>query len=70
MGRDGDVGVEAESGNSGTAGSGQGGGVLSIDLVADFQPTASTGSAGYPTRNRSAVEFGQQRLIVQERIGL
>lgn len=69
MGRNTDVGVNAEAGNSGTTRAGGNGEVLQIDLVADLgEAPSGTRARDNPPGNRSAVEFGEQGLVVQERI--
>ena len=71
MGGDADIGVDAEAGNRRTARAGRDSEIFPFDGVADFRdPPAGTRSCGYPPRDGSAVEFGEQRLIALQGVGL
>jgi len=76
MSGDRNVGMNAEAGNGSTARAGGGGQILGVNLASDLgEAMARTPTGGDAARDRCAVEFGQQRLVVQEgidfiRIGL
>ena len=71
MGRNADIGVEAEAGNRRTAPSGRNGDILQIDRITDRRDTLSCAwSGGYSPRDGSAIELGKQRLVLLPRIGL
>ncbi len=68
--RDGNIGMHAEAGNYRAAAPGQGGKIFRVDLVAHLrQTTPCTRPGGYPAGDRGTIQFGRQRLIMQESVG-
>jgi len=62
--------MHTEAGNRGTTRTRGDGDVFQIDRVADLgDRAAGTWPGGYAPGNRSAPEFGEQRLVVPEGIG-
>jgi hypothetical protein len=63
--------MDAEAGNRRTAPSARDGEIFQIDLITDFRDApAGARSGGYSPRNGSAIEFGEQRLVLLKGIGL
>jgi len=70
MSRDANVGVHTEARNAGTTWTASDGKIYQIDPVPNLRyPVASSRAGGNASGDRSAVEFGQQRLVVMERVG-
>jgi hypothetical protein len=70
MSRDANVGVHTEARNAGTTWTGSDGKIFQIDPVPNLRyPVASPRAGGNASGDRSAVEFGEQRLVVMERVG-
>jgi len=69
MSRDTNVGVHTEARNAGTTWTASDGKIFQIDPVTNLRyPVASPRAGGNASGDRSAVEFGEERLVVMERV--
>jgi hypothetical protein len=70
MSRDANVGVHTEARSAGTTWIASDGKISQIDPVPNLPyPVGSARAGGNASGDRSAVEFGEQRLVVMERVG-